>query len=78
MLSPTLFHVLVPFLISAILGAEPDLNYLSSFWGPPHSELSNTADVLQLDQLDRSEQMLKDGVAVVTGASLGIGREIAG
>src|SRR5918992_5136716 len=38
MLLMTLLHLLLLRLSSVILGAGPDLSYLSRIWGPPHSK----------------------------------------
>jgi hypothetical protein len=36
MLLTTLLHLLLLHVSSVILGAGPDLSYLSRIWGPPH------------------------------------------
>jgi hypothetical protein len=36
MLLTTLLHLLLLHVSSVILGAGPDLSYLSEIWGPPH------------------------------------------
>jgi hypothetical protein len=37
MLLTTLLHLLLLHVSSVILGAGPDLSYLSEIWGPPHN-----------------------------------------
>jgi hypothetical protein len=38
MLLTTLLHLLLLHVSSVILGAGPDLSYLSRIWGPPHPD----------------------------------------
>jgi DNA invertase Pin-like site-specific DNA recombinase len=53
MLLTTLLHLLLLHVSSVILGAGPDLSYLSRIWGPPHSTHDQTLN-LQQDALHKA------------------------